>query len=1649
MKKSGLLFFTFLLCFIMARAEKVDTPWMGISYSFNFCDGSIFPTTNPQLDTINYGILRYNKGDGSVCQYNGAQHGVEFKAGNYIELDVAGSVTLKLGGCQYSGSTSTITVSDKNGTYTETKASKTATCNETINFTYEGQKTTLVIANAVGKTYIPTIDVVAADIVAEAGQTYSYNFADASVFEQVTTTKYSTFVTADGIVTMKSNDGAQFWWHDTQHGAAMYTGNSMSFVVAGNSKITLGTCQYSMADVVMEFSDSEGNILGSIPATDKGTGACSSHSFNYKGEAGTVKGTFKNNGSSTGTIYIHGVTIENEKAKTAMIDSWDFGAAQLDTTKYANKLTESLINSWYDTTIATGSTGATFPASFSVDELKWVGAANKDRLRTSNENLTRYDANGAPIVIEDETLTGSLYVNASASTARYLTIDANEDDEVYVYCKSQNAAGLINFVYSDPTIQTDTASSSGNGVKIRFVAKNTGTYKIYDTKDKPSYYRILRKDATMVKVSGEVDITEAPSIPAGYKIEFKNAAGKTWNASVSGGSFSTKLPAGFEYSLSLVGANGYIINNGSKLTIESETTHAISIEKLEMYTVSGSIIGLDSTQLRKLALVYTPATEKVYNPETNINASAATYTSNLEPNCLYTITATGVNDYSILDDTITIGKVNSSANITFVAKQVYPLTINTEGLADSLKSKLKLAFTNLKEAGYTYTFADLNNIELRDGDYTVSCLGIEAYPVELGATSNVKIAGASNSKSLIFKTVTSWPFDDATITNKDAAYKGLLFTGNIYNEKAKSHIVAKAGASIKVPMNPNEKLTIGYYYSAAFSINGGDTIRTTSNSTSIAESTSYIYTGTEAGYVTIGTGSGTTYITDMSVIKVIPYAETITVGVDKDYQTINEALDAVRSMIRPNNERVSIVIDPGNYEEMLVVDVANVSFINAAKEPSIALLNKGVDIDANAVRITSYYGHGYNYYSMAPNQKWNADALRVNKENGYSTYTNTGGASTSGSYWNATVVVSAAGFEASNIIFENSYNQYISKKESEDVVIEWAVGGKGKRPTDIGNTAVQAKSFVERAAALAYAKSGDKSILNNCRIVGRQDSFYGAEGARVVAYKGSLMGGTDYIFGGMTLVCYKTDLAMNTSDASTDVSYITAAQQTSASTRGYLMYECNITSAKSGTETASAFLSKPGMLGRPWQGTTSEVVYYNTTIDTTNFTGSEGKSMIQPEGWNPSLGGPTDRCFEYGTIEKSGEDNSSKRISWSHVLTAPTLTDGTKITTFNFTKGTDNWNPILALETTEPDFVVENIVFGKVDSPNDFTGNMNFRWDSNNAYLTFEIADDSIVNSGTNYQVDNIEVYFDMDNSKNIHWPRNGGWVNNDPTFDSTDYQLRLVPDVDFSKNNTLGGVIQTYTKTEIGYNFKLIIPWDSLMQGFTPAIGTKIGFDVLASDNDATASDANRNQITLVSPTANPFNDPSLFGTFQVEESGTFSIVTDEEAPTTVSKLEATATSSTVKLTWDNATDNIAILYYNIYQNGALIADSLYAKESGNTYSFKNLADGNYTFAIETVDNFANVSAEKASATVAVSTVSANNISNSILEVYPNPVGSELTIKGMENISKIDVIGLKGNVIKTFEGSSKINVSGLLKGAYILKVQSDKSVLTTRFLKN
>ena len=409
--------------------------------------------------------------------------------------------------------------------------------------------------------------------------------------------------------------------------------------------------------------------------------------------------------------------------------------------------------------------------------------------------------------------------------------------------------------------------------------------------------------------------------------------------------------------------------------------------------------------------------------------------------------------------------------------------------------------------------------------------------------------------------------------------------------------------------------------------------------------------------------------------EAIAYKAQITVGTNGEYQTINEALDAVRRMNREDGQRVTISIEPGNYEEMLVIDVADVTLKNASAAPSIELKDKGVNIDDNAVRITSYYGHGYTYYSMGDDCKYDAELLAVNKENGYPSFVNPGSGTTSGSYWNATVSVKADGFQADGIIFENSFNQYVSAKAADDIIVKQSSAKEGTTPRAemaAGDVTVQNKAYVERAAALAIYNNTSDVVFDNCKFVGRQDTLYGGKNVYAEFNQCSVYGATDYIFGGMTAIFNQCDLVFNTSDDKNDVGYITAAQQ--ASGRGYLMYECHVTSTVPGVDTASAHTSKPGYFGRPWAVDTSEVVFYNTTIDAADEywvdnteIKAPGKSLIAAEGWNDSLSGKSAGMYEYGTTEKA-TDYSAARVAWATTLTTPVLNDGTAITLEAFRK---------------------------------------------------------------------------------------------------------------------------------------------------------------------------------------------------------------------------------------------------------------------------------------------------------------------------------------------------------------------------------------------
>lgn len=734
--------------------------------------------------------------------------------------------------------------------------------------------------------------------------------------------------------------------------------------------------------------------------------------------------------------------------------------------------------------------------------------------------------------------------------------------------------------------------------------------------------------------------------------------------------------------------NPDLILIGQKLKVPGGTSGGakvqadVTVESVDLVTMTGKLTGLGEEALEELLLSFRNP-EYAYVPEFTLDGNSISVA--FERGVTYEIVAENINDYFLSDITSICLTEDKTQNIAFTAKPVYEVTFETTGIDKDIWANAVVTLTNISESGYVYTFKPAEEkVMLRDGQYAVKVSGI-GNGVAQKRTADVIVNGAAVTAKAGFETLTAWNFGELNKAYGGAGIEtigdGIYYSGLVLNNQVlenKSYLLLNKGGEIKVPGKAGDKLTANYCYCAGFQFDGDASTTVDEKSGSTSKVDSVTYTAKNDGYITIsaieGENASQTYFTSLVVTTPAEYKETVTVGEGKEFATIGEALAHIAAMERSEEQRVTVMIDPGNYEEMLVIDLPNITLKNAAGDKaSLEVTNKGVDIAENAVRITSYYGHGYSYYSMGTDCKYDAELLEINKSNGYLGFKNPGTGTTSGSYWNATVVVYADGFEADGIIFENSFNQYISKKEANDIVV-MEVGNRGERPVTAGDTSVQTKSFVERAAALAIADACTELYFNNCKFIGRQDTLYGGKESVVAFNKCDILGACDYIFGGMTAVFNECNLVMNTSEASADVAYITAAQQ--AGGRGFLFYDCVITSTTPGVDTASEYGSKPGYFGRPWAANTSEAVFMNTTIEAScEYYGEE--SLIKPEAWLATLGGESAKMYEYGTKELSGEDNQADRAAWSTVLEKPVLSDGTDISTKEkaISAFLGNWKP--------------------------------------------------------------------------------------------------------------------------------------------------------------------------------------------------------------------------------------------------------------------------------------------------------------------------------------------------------------------------------------
>lgn len=317
-------------------------------------------------------------------------------------------------------------------------------------------------------------------------------------------------------------------------------------------------------------------------------------------------------------------------------------------------------------------------------------------------------------------------------------------------------------------------------------------------------------------------------------------------------------------------------------------------------------------------------------------------------------------------------------------------------------------------------------------------------------------------------------------------------------------------------------------------------------------------------------------------------------GKYNNYNTVTEALSACQK-INPTSEasRITVHIAPGTYREQLVVQTPYVTFVND-------------EASKGDVILTWYYGIGYKYYSVGSDGRYNASNAAAKSSKAEPTQR-----------WGGSVQLlsKATDFKAENIVFENSFNRYVTKEEIADGVTP---SGSQSITYDRTNqwADVRSKAATERGAALTI--DADRTEFYNCKFLGSQDTLY--TGSKTGYFKNcKIEGNTDYIFGSGDYVFDNCELSFYGYSSTAVGGYITAARQ---QTRGYLFNNCKIT----GNPNQSV---SSGYLGRPWSST-AVVLFLNTTLANDN--------LIKPEGWTSMSGvEPTQATFkEYGTKLANG-----------------------------------------------------------------------------------------------------------------------------------------------------------------------------------------------------------------------------------------------------------------------------------------------------------------------------------------------------------------------------------------------------------------------------
>lgn len=495
--------------------------------------------------------------------------------------------------------------------------------------------------------------------------------------------------------------------------------------------------------------------------------------------------------------------------------------------------------------------------------------------------------------------------------------------------------------------------------------------------------------------------------------------------------------------------------------------------------------------------------------------------------------ATAVKDFEAVADAV----ATVSGSIMGIPADAVKGTVSVKFVPDNSKlSTIEVDVKAQSDGSYSFSNVSINS----SSNYSVVLGGVDDYEVTeklnkaAGDYTDVKIAATQRAKvNVSGKFVTS---DD-----KASDVTKITFTNKSDSSYSYSFDVTGDGYKAQLRAGEYDTSVVSKKYTAYDHVSVGS-----------ADVLNDVYLETEA---------------DTSPVE---YQAEVKVGKGQQFETITDAVKYIGRMTR-TTERVTITLTDALYREQVMIDTP---YVTISSETGST--------------ITWYYGSGYTYYSADMNGYY-SEARAVDKyEKGVAIGMGTG-------HWGATVNVlpTATAFRSEGVIYESSFNRYMTTEEVEDGV---GKGGDNSKVDRSKATDADIKLYKNKERACVIFIEADQSEFKDCQFLSSQDTMFTGNNTEHTYFKNCVIEGTtDYICGDGSAVFDGCTLSMyGYGDKAASGSIIVASK--ALSQLGYLFNNCKV--VKTSYPGINKGITKT-YFARPWRAD-SKVVFLNTEVEDAN-----------------------------------------------------------------------------------------------------------------------------------------------------------------------------------------------------------------------------------------------------------------------------------------------------------------------------------------------------------------------------------------------------------------------------------------------------------------